>query len=89
MNLIIEFDGDFWHCNPAVYPTGPINNMQKKAIKNDLYKTDIANARGYTLIRVWEKDFNENLPMVKERLLKEVKKQQLKEILDRAKINKK
>ena len=72
--LIIEFDGDYWHCNPTVYPNGPENKMQKDAIKNDKYKKGLAETRGYTLIRVWEKDFNENKPGVKKRLLEEFDK---------------
>lgn len=70
--ILIEFNGDFWHCNPTVYPDGPINKMQRDAIKNDKYKRGLAETRGYTLISVWEKDFNENAPKVKKMLLEEL-----------------
>lgn len=72
--LIIEFDGDYWHCNPSVYPNGPINNMQKEAVINDRYKNALAADSGYTVLRVWEKDFKENRAEVKKRVLAEVRK---------------
>lgn len=88
LKLIIEFDGDYWHCNPAVYPNGPENKMQKAAITNDRYKTGLAEGRGYTLVRVWEKEFNEDKPAVEARILEAIKKQQLKEIRERTKVKK-
>ncbi len=72
--IIVEFDGDFWHCNPAVYPNGPINSQQKKARKNDKLKGVLAERAGYELVRIWEKDFNECPEQIKELLLHKLKK---------------
>lgn len=56
-NILVEFDGSYWHCDPALYPNGPENAVQKKAIINDAYKNKLAAANGFELIRVWENDF--------------------------------
>lgn len=87
-NIIIEFDGDYWHCNPAVYPNGPENKMQKKAIENDRYKTALAQSKGYTIIRVWEKDFNENEPTVKKKILEAITDYRVKDSLNKIKAKK-
>lgn len=47
--------------------------MQRKAIKNDRYKTALAESSGYKLIRVWEKDFNTKPDNVKENILNFIK----------------
>jgi very-short-patch-repair endonuclease len=54
--ILIEFDGDFYHCNPEIYDK-PINQMQKDAIDNDTFKDLLAASRGYIVIRVWENDY--------------------------------
>ena len=37
-NVLIEVNGDYWHCNPKVYVNGPINEMQKAHIRRDFAK---------------------------------------------------
>lgn len=69
-NILIEFDGDFYHCNPEIYPEGPKYKHQKKAIVNDLYKNKLAKENDFYLIRIWENDFNKN----KSKVLKRIKK---------------
>ncbi len=66
-NILIEVDGDFYHCNPKKYPE-PICDIQKKVIPNDIYKNQLAESNGYTLIRFWEDDIKNNLDMVIEKL---------------------
>jgi len=68
--ILIEVDGDYWHCNPKKYPDGPINKKQQFAIKNDKFKNLLAKKSGYTLIRVWEEDINKRPLVVLEKLKK-------------------
>ena len=55
---LIEFNGDFWHCNPAKYTEDyfhPIKKMTAKAIwAYDEEKTRAAELRGYKVLTVWE-----------------------------------
>ena len=62
---ILEVDGDFWHGNPTV------PNHYEKSVevrKNDKVKTDLANERGYKVVRLWEKDIKANPSIVVESL---------------------
>lgn len=59
-NILLELDGDYYHTNPNVYPDGPINAIQRKNIKNDLFKNQLALSNGFVLIRIWESDFKSN-----------------------------
>jgi hypothetical protein len=61
---IIEFNGDFWHCNPILFESGYLNkpkNMTAKEIwEYDLEKKKAAEDNGYTIIYVWESDYRKN-----------------------------
>lgn len=60
-DIVIEVDGDFWHCNPNTKHKEPIYESQKLTMKNDKKKNDICNKCGIKLIRFWEDDINNNL----------------------------
>ena len=34
-NIIIEIQGDYYHCNPRIYKHGPINSIQANNIAKD------------------------------------------------------
>ena len=61
---IIEFNGDFWHCNPKNYDANfvnPISNITAKDCwERDQLKIKAANVRGFTVLTVWESDFISN-----------------------------
>lgn len=54
-NLVIEVQGDYWHCNPNVYSV-PINNMQTKSKEKDRTKKQWYLDNNYTLLEIWESD---------------------------------
>jgi hypothetical protein len=60
-NTIYEFNGDFWHGNPAVYKPDDINFFNKNKFgvlhQNTLEKEKIILGAGYKLISIWEYDF--------------------------------
>lgn len=68
-NILIEVDGDFYHCNPYIYTSGPICETQKHNIENDKIKNEWALNNGYKLLRFWEDDINNNIQQVKKTLL--------------------
>lgn len=67
---IIEFNGDFWHANPALYDeTSIIKIPSKKGIvlteageiwKNDKVRLSILQSLGYKVHIVWEKDYKKD-----------------------------
>ena len=70
-NLLIEVDGDWYHCNPNVHPE-PKSIIQKSVVKNDIRKNRIAEDNGFKLLRFWESDINNKPEEVIERLKKEL-----------------
>lgn len=68
--LIIEFNGDFWHGNPLLYPSDRLYKCQVKRMMKDEEKRKWAIANDYTLIEVWESEYDDN----KENVLNKIKK---------------
>ena len=58
-NILIEVDGDFYHCNPDTNFKLPKYEIQKKNLSNDKRKNSWCKNHNITLIRYWEKDINE------------------------------
>jgi G:T-mismatch repair DNA endonuclease (very short patch repair protein) len=68
-NILIEVDGDYWHCNPSISelkePSLPwhFDNLRRDEIKNTWAKDN-----GYVLLRFWEHDCYHNTDKVIEEL---------------------
>ena len=58
-NILIEVDGDFYHCNPDTNFKLPKYEIQKKNLSNDKRKNSWCKNHNINLIRYWEKDINE------------------------------
>jgi len=71
-NIIIEVDGDFYHCNPDIYINGSICKTQEKNLKRDQQKNQWAQDNGFKLLRFWETDINNNPQQIIETLKKEL-----------------
>ncbi len=65
-NLLLEFDGDFFH---PEFLKDCKYLLQKKNFKNDIKKNELANTFGYKLLRIRESDFGK-ITTIKE-LIKE------------------
>lgn len=63
-NILIEVDGDFWHCNPNTKHKIPKYECQFKNIKKDKLKNRWCKDNNITLIRFWEYDIKNNLDSV-------------------------
>ena len=58
-NVLLEVDGDFYHCNPNSKHNEVIYETQQLTINNDNNKNLLCKNHNITLIRYWEKDINE------------------------------
>lgn len=67
-NILIEVDGDFWHCNPNKF-LDPKYESQKNNLKRDKEKNQWALENRYKLLRFWEDDINNNIKEVKRILM--------------------
>ena len=68
-NMLIEIHGDYWHANPIIYENKELNRIQKKNVKNDLFKTSLAITNGYLIETVWEYDLHNNYSVIKNKLI--------------------
>tara|TARA_R110000822_G_scaffold204001_1_gene340848 strand:- start:169 stop:1221 length:1053 start_codon:yes stop_codon:yes gene_type:complete len=61
---IIEYNGDFWHCNPKKYSADYVNPRTKlKASEKwllDQEKVKFAEDQGFEVLIIWESDFKKN-----------------------------
>lgn len=64
INLIIEYNGDYWHCNPEKYESDYYHKYKKKTAKQiweyDKNKIDLLIEKGYNYEIIWESDFNKD-----------------------------
>lgn len=64
MNLIIEYFGDYWHCNPNKYKSDYYNQKKKKTASEiweyDRQKLDLIKTMGYNLEVIWESELKHN-----------------------------
>jgi very-short-patch-repair endonuclease len=66
--VLIEVDGDYWHCNPNSKFKKPKYAAQFSNLKKDKIKKEWCEDNNYTLLRFWEYDIKNNLDGVINRL---------------------
>lgn len=64
-NHIIEFNGDYWHCNPKLYKNDFYNKVKQKSAEEiweyDNIKCKTAEKYNYKVLVIWESEYNENI----------------------------
>ena len=70
----IEFNGDFWHCNPLEYNESYIHKIMNKSAKeiwdNDERKIKWMNKHGYQVLTIWESEYRKKPQETLEKCLK-------------------
>lgn len=63
-NTILEYQGDYWHCNPHLYKSGNLvkmaglgNILVDYIWAKDKLKREMAESQGFKLITLWEADY--------------------------------
>ena len=58
-NKLIEYNGDYWHCNPNIYDSDFIRKGKSSSEiwSKDNKKTMLAEKFGYTVYTIWEQDY--------------------------------
>ena len=72
-NIIIEFQGDYWHGNPKKYDKEELSEFQLEKVKKDEILRKYCKYNGIKLIEVWESDYNRDSKSITNLLLEEVK----------------
>lgn len=80
-NIIIEFNGDFWHCNPSTYSKDffhPVKKLTAAEIWSyDEKRQNFLQKAGFNVIIVWEAEYNSNC--WKQQLIERIEKYGKKE----------
>lgn len=70
--IVIEYNGDFWHCNPKKYNSNyfhPKKQLLAEQIwENDKNRSEIITGLGYKLLIIWENEFKTNSSLVVEKI---------------------
>jgi hypothetical protein len=65
---VIEFNGDYWHCNPLIYKEDFFNKSKQMFAKDiwkyDKIKNDSILNLGFDVLVIWEKDYKTNKQLV-------------------------
>jgi len=74
-NFVIEFYGDFWHCNPKKFNSNDYNSLLKMTAgdkwKIDKKRIEYIEKKGYNVIKIWENDWkNDKEGIIKECIVK-------------------
>lgn len=72
--MVVEYNGDYWHCNPAYY-SGSFYHPRKQKFAQDIWDEDmqrmqILQQKGYQTFTIWESDYNNDKYDVLDRLTK-------------------
>jgi len=63
-NKVIEYFGDYWHCNPIKYDKDyyhtQIHKIAEDIWKSDLDRIELLKSNGYVVGIIWESDFNKD-----------------------------
>jgi len=69
LNIAFEFNGDYWHMNPAIYESSDFNKMVNKSAEQiwnrDIKKIELCKDKAVDLYHVWESDWNNNQEEIK------------------------
>lgn len=62
--IVIEFNGDYWHCNPERYESTFFHHVKKQHAseiwESDKKRLDTIKCAGYRIHVIWEKEFRAN-----------------------------
>lgn len=72
---VVQFDGDYWHGNPAMFPT--LDGRQQKRARLDQSQDAYFKKCGYPVVRLWESDFKTRPDFVRDQLSKLVEEQKV------------
>jgi len=56
-NIVVQFDGDYWHGNKNIFKT--FDHRQRKRMALDISQDKYMNKIGIKVVRFWESDFKD------------------------------
>lgn len=85
--MLIEYNGDYWHCNPKKYKADYFNikvNMTAKEIwDRDAAKEKLAIKYGYNFLTIWESDYRNNRGIIIKKIIQKNGTKRIRHIRNR------
>ena len=72
-NIVIEFQGDYWHGNPKKYEKEELSEFQLEKVKKDESLREYCKNNGIRLLEIWESDYNRDIDGVNKLIAESVK----------------
>ena len=72
-NVVIEFQGDYWHGNPKKYEKEELSEFQLEKVKKDESLREYCKNNGIRLVEIWESDYNRDIDGVNKLIAESVK----------------
>lgn len=61
LKIVVEFNGDFWHCNPRIWKADQYNKAIRMTAgekwSKDIARKKVLQGLGYSVLTVWENDW--------------------------------
>lgn len=57
--VALECQGQYYHCDPRIYPNGPINEMQTRNVAKDKERFAYFKSKGWRIIESWEAEIKD------------------------------
>lgn len=73
-NLMIEINGDYWHCNPLKYSNIKYKAQYDRIVADKAKKTYIKNNYGINILYLWELDINNSIELCKDMIIEYINK---------------
>ena len=67
-NVVIEFQGDYWHGNPEKYLEEELTPYQRKKMDKDIELRKYCEENEILLVEIWESEYRRDVDGVKEKL---------------------
>ncbi len=75
---LIEYNGDYWHCNPSKYNGSYFNKKKNKTAEEiwiyDQEKLYLSVKNGYDCIIIWESDYKKDKDNVLKKIITKYEK---------------
>lgn len=85
-NVLIEYQGDYWHCNPEKYTADYLHTKKQITAEQiwnqDKLKKEIAEKSGYKLFIIWESDYMFQKEKTIKHIINQINDEQKDKIID-------
>ena len=84
LHMLIEFNGDYWHCNPKKYSSDYFNTKRQLTAseiwEKDAEKEKLALKEGFNFLTIWESDYRKNRKIIFKKIIQKNGRRHIKHV---------